>query len=129
MARCARGAGATEGYCGNLGAQYYGLTVQHLSTEAAHPSFTCFAMRTEIDMLCSGEIDRDALGDTVFSDPAARTRLNAATHLPVAIELFRQLLAAWLAFTPVVVRSMWCSHTWSSPCERNGNPCRGPWRR
>ena len=56
-------------------------------------------------MLVSGEIDRDALGDAVFSDPAARKRLNAATHLTVAMALVRSLLAAWLACKPIVVRS------------------------
>ena len=60
-------------------------------------------------MLCSGEIDRDALGDTVFSNPAARRRLNAATHLPVAIALVGKIIAAWLTCTPTVVRDSQCS--------------------
>ncbi len=59
-------------------------------------------------MLCPGEIDRDALGDAVFSDPAARRRLNAATHLPVAVALIRSILGAWLTFKPIVVRGPQC---------------------
>ena len=54
----------------------------------------------------SGEIDRDALGAAVFSDPAARKRLNAATHLPLACELIVRLLAAWMMFEPLVVVDM-----------------------
>ena len=60
------------------------------------------------DTLCSGEIDRDALGDAVFSDPAARRRLNAATHLPVAVALIRRILVAWLTLKPIVVRGTPC---------------------
>jgi dephospho-CoA kinase len=52
----------------------------------------------------AGEIDREALGRLVFSDRAARSRLNAATHLPIYAELLRQLLWLWLTFKPVVVR-------------------------
>ena len=50
------------------------------------------------------EIDRDALGQLVFSDAAARRRLNAATHLPIAVELICQVAVAWLTFRLVVVR-------------------------
>jgi len=69
-----------------------------------------YACAQRFHMLCSGEIDRDALGDAVFSDPAARRRLNGATHLPVAVALIGGVLAAWLTFKPVVVRGTQCSH-------------------
>jgi dephospho-CoA kinase len=39
----------------------------------------------------------------VFSDAAARRRLNAATHLPIAVALAARLLSAWLRCVPVVV--------------------------
>jgi len=32
----------------------------------------------------------------VFSDPAKRRLLNAATHFPVAVELLRRVVLAWL---------------------------------
>jgi hypothetical protein len=52
----------------------------------------------------SGELDRVALGQLVFSDAAARRRLNAATHMPVAVGLMLQLLGYWLKHVPYVVR-------------------------
>lgn len=52
-----------------------------------------------------GEVDREALGRLVFSNAAARRRLNAATHLPVAVELLKQLLLSWLSLQLVVVSS------------------------
>ena len=54
---------------------------------------------------CSGAIDRETLGENVFNSPAARRRLNAATHLPVTVALVRSVLTAWLACKPIVVRS------------------------
>jgi dephospho-CoA kinase len=54
----------------------------------------------------TGEIDRDALARLVFSDPAARRRLNAATHPPVALALALALLRRWLLLTPLVVVDM-----------------------
>jgi hypothetical protein len=51
----------------------------------------------------AGDINRQALGDLVFSDAAARRRLNAATHLPVAAGILRQLAWAWLCCRLVVV--------------------------
>jgi hypothetical protein len=39
----------------------------------------------------------------VFADAAARRRLNAATHAPVAAELLRQLFKHWLCFQRLVV--------------------------
>ncbi|GBF94146.1 hypothetical protein Rsub_07133 [Raphidocelis subcapitata] len=53
-----------------------------------------------------GELDREALAALVFSDAAARRRLQAATHPAVALELLRQVAAAWLSFRLVVVIDM-----------------------
>lgn len=53
----------------------------------------------------AGELDRAKLGALIFPDPSARRRLNKATHLPVFLELFRQLLMCWLRFCAVVVSS------------------------
>jgi dephospho-CoA kinase len=41
-----------------------------------------------------GSIDRAALADVVFSDPAARADLNAAVHPAVGAEIARQVAAA-----------------------------------
>ena len=41
----------------------------------------------------------------MFNDKALRRKLNSATHLPVAVELFRQLLVQWISLTNVVVCS------------------------
>lgn len=43
-----------------------------------------------------GELDRPALGKIIFSDASARKKLNTATHLPVFVEMFRQLAVYWL---------------------------------
>lgn len=51
----------------------------------------------------AGGIDRVRLGQLVFSDAAARQRLNRATHLPVALDLLRQLLLCWLCLRRLVV--------------------------
>lgn len=56
--------------------------------------------------LTAGEIDRVALGQIAFADASARRRLNKATHVPVALELLRQLLAHWLACRWLVVRQV-----------------------
>jgi dephospho-CoA kinase len=53
-----------------------------------------------------GSVDREAVGRLVFSDAAARRRLNAATHPPVALALVRALLAAWLSCALVVAIDM-----------------------
>ncbi|KIZ07746.1 dephospho-CoA kinase [Monoraphidium neglectum] len=42
----------------------------------------------------------------VFIDDAGRRRLNAATHLPVAMEIVRQLISCWLRMRLVVVMDM-----------------------
>lgn len=39
----------------------------------------------------------------VFNDGDARRRLNSVTHLPIALELVRQLAVEWLSLTSVVV--------------------------
>lgn len=54
----------------------------------------------------TGEIDRDALARLAFADPAARRRLNAATHPPVALALALALLKHWLLLRPLVVVDM-----------------------
>ena len=51
-------------------------------------------------------IDREALGRLAFADPAARRKLNAATHLPIFLALLGCLLRAWLACRTVVVVDM-----------------------
>ncbi len=53
-----------------------------------------------------GEIHRQVLGERVFTDYDSRCRLNAATHLPILVELFRQVVLAWIMFKPVVVVDM-----------------------
>jgi hypothetical protein len=53
-----------------------------------------------------GDIDRAVLGRLVFRDAAARRRLNAATHLPIALALAQQLLSACLRHCPAVVLDM-----------------------
>jgi dephospho-CoA kinase len=42
----------------------------------------------------------------VFSDAAARRRLNAATHPAVGLELARRILCAWLRCSPAIVVDM-----------------------
>ena len=54
----------------------------------------------------AGEIDRDALGSLIYSDGAARRRLNAATHPAVTLELVRQLLWHWLRCHWLVVNRL-----------------------
>ena len=53
-----------------------------------------------------GELDREAIAAIVFSDSAARRRLNAATHLPVLFGIIRQTLFHWLRFQPIAVIDM-----------------------
>ncbi|PNW77430.1 hypothetical protein CHLRE_10g436150v5 [Chlamydomonas reinhardtii] len=57
-------------------------------------------------LTAEGDIDRERLGGLVFNDAAARRRLNAATHLPVALSLARALLLSWLSCKWVVVVDM-----------------------
>ncbi|KAL3132000.1 hypothetical protein ABBQ32_008622 [Trebouxia sp. C0010 RCD-2024] len=57
-------------------------------------------------LLADGAIDREKLGELVFKDNNARKQLNKATHLPVAVELARQLVKEWLNFSSIVVVDM-----------------------
>jgi dephospho-CoA kinase len=50
-----------------------------------------------------GELDRKALGDVVFRDPAARKRLGEIVHPKVGAEMMRRVQAARDAGTEVVV--------------------------
>ena len=59
----------------------------------------------EAGLAHAGSIDRQKLGELVFRDTKARQKLNAATHLPVALDLARQLMIQWFTFTSIVVRS------------------------
>ncbi len=62
------------------------------------------ALYLSIATLAAGEIDRETLGRRVFGSDADRRKVNQATHLPVFLELFRQLLMHWLRFEFLVVR-------------------------
>lgn len=61
-------------------------------------------------MYYAGEVDRVALGQLVFRDAAARRRLNASTHLPIAVALFLRLLSCWLRHCSVVVSHLFPGH-------------------
>jgi len=50
-----------------------------------------------------GQIDRKKVADLVFNDKAMLSKLNRATHLPITVELARQLVVSWLTLKPVVV--------------------------
>jgi dephospho-CoA kinase len=50
-----------------------------------------------------GALDRERLGKLVFSDPAARRRLNELVHPAVGMEMLRRLEAARAAGVPLVV--------------------------
>lgn len=50
-----------------------------------------------------GALDRERLGKLVFSDPAARKRLNELVHPAVGVEMVRRLEAARAAGVPLVV--------------------------
>lgn len=51
----------------------------------------------------AGELDRSALGSLIFSNPNERRKLNKATHLPVYVEMCRQLFIHWLSCKALVV--------------------------
>lgn len=51
-----------------------------------------------------GELDRAKVAELVFSDAAARRRLNSATHLPVLLQIVHQALVHWARCQPVAVR-------------------------
>ena len=50
-----------------------------------------------------GNLDRAKVADLVFSDRKERSKLNRATHLPIAVDLVCQLVYNWVTFTPLVV--------------------------
>eukprot|EP00775_Hariotina_reticulata_P013429 gene13429-13557_t len=54
----------------------------------------------------TGEIDRAALGQLVFADAVVRRKLNQATHVPIMLEVIKQLLGHWLRFKQIVVIDM-----------------------
>lgn len=54
-------------------------------------------------ILPSGELDRDALGKIIFSDPSARTKLNGFTHPRIAMEMLRQAAEAGAEGHPFVI--------------------------
>ena len=59
------------------------------------------------DLLSSdGEIDREKLASKVFKDANLRRIINRATHLPIFLELFRQILVSWLQLKTMVVVDM-----------------------
>ncbi len=45
-------------------------------------------------ILPTGELDRDALGKIIFSDPSARAKLNGFTHPRIAMEMMRRAAEA-----------------------------------
>ncbi|KAF5826803.1 dephospho-CoA kinase [Dunaliella salina] len=53
-----------------------------------------------------GEIDREKLGRLIFNSPVERRKLNAATHLPVGMELLRLVLWHWTKCTRVLYIDM-----------------------
>jgi len=58
----------------------------------------------ELLAVSAGELDRAALGSLIFSNPTERKKLNKATHLPVYVEMCRQLVIHWLTCKAMVVR-------------------------
>lgn len=64
------------------------------------------AFKSQQIISSDGELDRRALASLVFKDPIARRNLNAATHLPVLVEIVRQLLGEWISCKPVAVVDM-----------------------
>lgn len=53
-----------------------------------------------------GTIDREALAALVFAEPAARRRLDAATHPAVGLEIARRILSGWLRCRGALVVDM-----------------------
>lgn len=75
-----------------------------------HSHHLCIELsQREAGLACgtyAGGIDREKLGELVFTDNKARKKLNAATHLPVALDLAKQLIIQWFSFTNIIVRSI-----------------------
>lgn len=76
--------------------------------------------RLDVINVLTGELDRAKLGQIIFSDASQRRKLNAATHLPVYVELFRQVVVSWLMCKLLVIIDMPLlfetgSHKWLKP--------------
>lgn len=54
----------------------------------------------------NGELDREKIAAIVFKDSQARKRLNAATHLPILVQLMGKILHHWVTLQWVVVVDM-----------------------
>ncbi len=52
--------------------------------------------------MMTGNVDRVELGKLVFKDVLIRRRLNAATHLPVALDLFKKIFIHWISGTAIL---------------------------
>lgn len=92
--------------CAAMVGQGFKPTAMVLSDISAQ---TCVRVGTHAH---AGEIDRDVLGALIYSDRAARRRLNAATHPAVTLELVKQLAWHWLRCHWLVVTS----HTPAPQC-------------
>ena len=51
-------------------------------------------------------LNREAIAAIVFQDPSARRRLNQATHLPILLEIVKQIVRNWLSLNSVTVIDM-----------------------
>lgn len=51
----------------------------------------------------AGHLNRELMGEMIFRDEKLRAKLNTATHLPVFVELIRQVIIAWLQHVPILV--------------------------
>jgi dephospho-CoA kinase len=63
-------------------------------TSAGHPCLTAISAEFGASILTpAGELDRKALGQIVFSDPAQKRRLEAITHPAIQNEFARRVMA------------------------------------
>ena len=76
--------------------------VSRLVVEPGQPALRAIAVRFGDHILQPGTLDRRALREIVFADPAARKDLEAITHPAIAAEIFRQLQASSSAYTLLV---------------------------
>ena len=77
---------------------------QVLNVDGAYTGLSISAITLDhVKYPYAGGIDRQKLGNLIFSDKAARKKLNAATHTPVFMELFRQIFMCWLCCRDIVV--------------------------
>ena len=78
--------------------------IAHKVTEKGRWGFRRIVKAFGRDVLDSeGNLDRAKLADVVFSDRNLRSKLNRATHFPIAVDLVWQLFCSWVTFTPMVV--------------------------